>query len=219
VHFELSKNQKLSESLKDVIIKTMKEQQPQTTSQLIGLIQSATNLSEKEIINILNQLEAEDKIHFNVRPETASFSFGSYLFSSESTWYWGIIAVALVTTLTVFAIPQDWYPMAYVRNFLGVIFVPFLPGYVFIRAFLQKKVPFKTTSESFDTIERVVLSIGLSLALTPMVSLILYYTPLGIGLTPITLSLLAFITVFATAAMARDYHSKSNIIQQTYEKP
>jgi uncharacterized membrane protein len=194
----------------------MKEQHPQTTSQLIVFIQKTTNLSEKEIFNILNQLEAEDKIHFNVRPETTSFSFRIYLFSSESAWYWTIMAVALVTTLTVFAIPQDWYPLAYVRNFLGVIFVLVLPGYAFIKAFFQKKVPFKTTSESFDTIERVVLSIGLSLALTPIVGLILYYTPLGIGLTPITLSLLAFTTVLATAAMAREYHTKSNINQQTY---
>lgn len=216
MHFELPKNQTTNESIKDVIIKTMKEQQPQTTSQLIGLIQSATNLTENEIINLLNQLEAEDKIYFNARPETTSFSFGTYLFSSESVWYWSIIAVALVTTLTVFTIPQDWYPMAYVRNFLGVIFVLFLPGYVFVRAFFQRKGPFKMTSESFDNIERVVLSIGLSIALTPMVGLILYYTPIGIGLTPITLSLLALTAVFATAAIAREYHAKSTTIQQTY---
>ena len=205
-----------NESIKDIIIKTMKEQQPQTTSQLIAFIQKTTNLSEKEIITILNQLEVENKIHFNIRRELPSFSFRTYLFSPESTWYWSIIAVALVTTLTVFAVPQNSYPLAYVRNFLGVIFVLFLPGYAFIRAFFQKKVPIKTTSESFDTIERFVLSIGLSIALTPMAGLILYYTPLGISLTPITLSLLAFTTVFATAAMIREYQSKSNIIQQTY---
>ena len=215
MHFELSKIQTTNESIKDDIIKLMKEQKPATTSQLIGLIQSTTNLSEKEIINLLNQLEAEDKIHFNVESAATSLSFGTYLFSSKSAWYWTIIIVALVTTLTVFAVPQDWYPVAYVRNFLGVVFVLFLPGYAFVKAFFQKKVPFKTSSESFDNIERVVLSIGLSLALSPIVSLILYYTPLGIGLIPITLSLLAFTTFFATVAVAREYIAKSNI-QQTY---
>jgi hypothetical protein len=216
VHFELPKTPTPNESIKDIIIKTMNEQQPQTTSQLIAFIQKTTDLSEKEIIKILNQLEAEDKIQFKVRPETPSFSFRTYLFSSESAWYWSIIGVALATTLIVFAVPQDSYPLAYVRNFLGVIFVLFLPGYAFIKAFFQKKVPIKTTSESFDTIERFVLSIGLSIALIPMVGLILYYTPLGIGLTPITLSLLTFTTVLATAAMVREYQSKSNLIQQTY---
>jgi hypothetical protein len=216
VHFDLSKNQKPNESIKDIIIKTMKEQKPETTSQLLGFIQKTTNLSEKEIINLLNQLESEDKIHFNMKQEKTFISFRTYLFSFESAWYWTIIAVALVTTLTVFTIPQDWYPLAYIRNVLGVIFVLFLPGYAFVKALFQKKVPIKTSSESFDTIERVVLSIGMSIALTPIVGLILYYTPLGIGLTPITLSLLALTAVFATAAVTREYLAKVTTIQQTY---
>ncbi len=216
MHFELSQNQNPNESIKDVIITIVKEQKPETASQLIEFVQKTTNLSENEIINILNQLEAEDKIHFNMKQEKTFISFRTYLFSFESAWYWTIIAVALVTTLTVFTIPKDWYPLAYIRNVLGVIFVLFLPGYAFVKALFQKKVPVKTSSESFDTIERVVLSIGISIALTPIVGLILYYTPLGIGLTPITLSLLALTTLFATAAVAREYLAKSNTIQQTY---
>lgn len=109
-----------------------------------------------------------------------------------------------------------WISIAYVRNVLGVIFVLFLPGYAFIKAFFPTKLPIKTSSESLDTIERVALSIGMSIALTPIVGLILYYTPLGIGLTPITLSLLALTTVFATAAVAREYQKKSITLQHTY---
>jgi uncharacterized membrane protein len=48
----------------------------------------------------------------------------------------------------------------------------------------------------------------MSLALTPIVGLILNYTPWGITLTPITLSLLALTTVFATAAILREHQSK-----------
>jgi len=215
VYFELSKNQKLNDSMEDIIIKTINEQKPQTTRHLVDLIQKTTNLSENEIIKILNQLKAQDKINFNVKSETSP-SFGTYLFSLESAWYWTIVAVALVTTLTVFAVPQDLYPIAYVRNVLGVIFVLFLPGYAFVKAVFQKKVPIKTTSDSFDNIERLVLSIAMSIALTPMVGLILYYTPLGIGLTPITLSLLALTIFFATAALAREYQTRSEDLQQSY---
>jgi uncharacterized membrane protein len=211
----LPKYQNPNDSTKDIIIKTINEQKPQTTNQLVALIQKTTNLSEEEIIKVLNQLEAQDKIHFYVSPETST-SFGTYLFSFESAWYWTIIAVALVTTLVVFTIPQDLFPLAYVRNVLGVIFVLFLPGYAFVKAIFQKKVPFKTSSESFDNIERLVLSIGLSIAITPMVGLILYYTPIGIGLTPITLCLLALTVFLATAAMARMYIAKSDTLQQTY---
>jgi hypothetical protein len=194
----------------------MNEQKPETTSQLIRFVHQTTNLSEKEIMNLLNQLEAEDKIHFNMKRELASASIGTYLFTSESAWYWIIIAVAIVTTITVFTIPQDWYPLAYVRNVLGVIFVLFLPGYAFIKALFPAKVPIETSSESLDTIERVVLSIGMSIALTSIVGLILYFTPLGIGLTPITLSLLALTAGFATIAVAREYQAKLIPNQQTY---
>ena len=209
VHFELSKNQKPNDSIKNFIIKTIKEQKPETTNQLIKIVQKTTNLSEKEIINLLNQLEAEDKIQLNKKQEFASAPMRNYLFTSESAWYWTIIAVAIATTITVFTIPQDSYPLSYVRNVLGVIFVLFLPGYAFIKAFFPTKLPIKTSSESLDNIERFALSIGMSIALTPMVGLILYYTPLGIGLAPITLSLLALTAVFATAAVARDYQTKS----------
>ncbi len=216
MHFELPQNQNPNESIKDIIITIVKEQKPETASKLIEFVQKKTNLSEKEVINLLNQLEAEDKIHFNMKQEKTFTMLRTYLFSFESAWYWTIIAVALVTTLTVFTIPQDWYPLAYIRNVLGVIFVLFLPGYAFIRAFFQRKVPIKTSSESYDTIERVVLSIGMSIALTPIVGLILYYTPLGINLTPITLILLALTAVFATAAVTREYQGQSSIVQQTY---
>jgi uncharacterized membrane protein len=64
-------------------------------------------------------------------------------------------------------------------------------------------LPQKTSSENLDTIERVALSLGMSLALTPIVGLILNYTPWGITLTPITLSLLALTVVFATAAISK----------------
>lgn len=203
----MSKKQDIKDSTENIIAKTINEQKPQTTRQLVDLIQKTTKLSENEIIEVLNQLQAENKIQFNIKPEKST-SFGTYLFSFKAAWYWIIIAIALVTTLTVFVIPQDLYPIVYIRNTLGVIFVLFLPGYAFAKAIFQKKVPIKTSSESFDTIERVVLSIGLSIALTIMVGLLLYYTPLGIGLTSITLSLLALTTVFATIAMARESRVK-----------
>jgi hypothetical protein len=208
----LSKNQKPNNPTKNLIIKTINEQKPQTTRQLVDLIQKTTTLTKKEIISALNELETENIIHLNAKSEKFS-SFETYPFSFEAAWYWIIIAVALLTTLLVFTIPIDSFPLAYVRNILGVIFVLFLPGYAFVKAVFQKKVPIKTSSESLDNIERFILSIAMSIALTPMVGLILYYTPLGIGLTPITISLQTITTVIATVAMAREYRAKSNIHQ------
>jgi hypothetical protein len=212
-HFELSKSQKPNDQTKNLVIKTIIEQKPQTTRQLVDLIQKTTTLTKREIILVLNDLETENIIHLNLKSEKIS-SFGTYPFSFDAAWYWIIIAVALLTTLLVFTIPIDSFPLTYVRNILGVIFVLFLPGYAFVKAVFQKKLPIKTSSESLDNIERFILSIAMSIALTPMVGLILYYTPLGIGLTPITISLQTITTVLATVAMAREYRAKSNI-QQT----
>jgi uncharacterized membrane protein len=56
----------------------------------------------------------------------------------------------------------------------------------------------------------------MSLALTPIVGLILNYTPWGITLTPITLSLLALTVILATAAILREHQgSKQNSLATT----
>jgi len=48
----------------------------------------------------------------------------------------------------------------------------------------------------------------MSLALVPMIGLLLNYTPWGIRITPITISLLAVTLTFATAAIIRDHQTK-----------
>jgi len=62
-----------------------------------------------------------------------------------------------------------------------------------------------TSGQNLDIIERVVLSLAMSLALVPIVGLLLNYTPWGIRLTPITLSLAALTFAFSTAAIIREY--------------
>ena len=205
----MTKNQTTEDQIKAHILETVRKQKPETTKQLITMIQQTQNLPEKQITNLLMQLENENKLFFKKeKPTTATPK--AYLLSSSSTWYWAIIALAVATTIAVFTIPEDAYPIVYIRMVLGVIFVLFLPGFVFIKALYPAKVPIKTASENMDAIERAALSFGLSLALTPIVGLILNYTPWGIRLTPITLSLLALTAVFATAAIIREYQTKTS---------
>jgi len=81
---------------------------------------------------------------------------------------------------------------------IGSIFVLWLPGYTFIKALFPAK--------ELDNIERIALSIGMSLALVTITGLLLSYTPWGIRVTPVTLSLLALTITFATAAVVREFH-------------
>jgi uncharacterized membrane protein len=56
-----------------------------------------------------------------------------------------------------------------------------------------------------ESLERLALSIGLSLAIVPLIGLLLNYTPWGIRLTPITISLATFTEAMALIALARKY--------------
>jgi hypothetical protein len=205
----LTKNQTTRNQIKDLLLETVKKQKPETAKQLIKLVQQSHAFSEEELTNILIELENENKMHLTKKETPIPASMKAYVFSSRSAWYWTTIVLAIVTTTTVFTIPEDAYPIVYVRSALGVMLVLWLPGYTFIKALFPTSVPIKTSSENIDTIERVALSLGMSLALTPIVGLILNYTPWGIRLTPVTLSLLALTVVFATAAILREYQTKT----------
>ena len=92
---------------------------------------------------------------------------------------------------------------------MGTIFVLLLPGFAFLKTLYPSKVPIAASSENLDTVERVALSLGLSIALVAIDGLVLNYTPWGIRLMPITLSLLALTMVFATSGIIREYQTKS----------
>jgi uncharacterized membrane protein len=130
-----------------------------------------------------------------------------FLIPRRCLWYLITIILALVATLTIFTIPENTNPLAFIRFFLGSIFVLFLPGYALSRALFQSRVHFKNSGQSLKKIERIALSIGMSIALASLAGLILNYTPWGIRLMPVTLSLLAFTLSVATVAVLNENRS------------
>lgn len=82
------------------------------------------------------------------------------------------------------------------RVVLGLPYVLFFPGYCLIAALFPAK-------NDLDGIERVALSFGLSVAVTPLIGLVLNYTPWGIRLVPIFISLFVFITAMSAVAFYR----------------
>lgn len=83
-----------------------------------------------------------------------------------------------------------------VRFALGLPFVLFFPGYTLIAALFPAR-------DNLDGIERVAFSFGLSIAVVPLMGLILNYTPWGIRLYPILLTLLAFTIMMSVIAIHR----------------
>ena len=118
------------------------------------------------------------------------------LLSSPAGRYLDLIAVIifiLLTTIFVAVPPLNETALRVVFGF-GLVFI--IPGYVFVCTL------FPDNSE-IDTIERIALSMGLSIAITIFTGFALNYTPWGIRLAPILLSLSAITLLFTVTAAGR----------------
>lgn len=104
-----------------------------------------------------------------------------------------IAALLALATLAFTLTPLANLP---VRVPLGLLMVLFIPGYALIAALFPRK-------GDLDGIERVALSFGLSIAVVPLIGLGLNYTPWGIRLTPVVISLAVFTVILAAAAHFR----------------
>ena len=85
------------------------------------------------------------------------------------------------------------------RIVLGLPFILFIPGYILIFALF----PAKKTDRGIDFIERIALSFGLSIAIVPLIGLGLNYTPYGIRLEPVFLSIFIYILGVGIIAIYR----------------
>jgi uncharacterized membrane protein len=86
------------------------------------------------------------------------------------------------------------------QSFMRVVFalpmVLFIPGYVLVAALFPGK-------DDLDGIERLALSFGLSIAVVPLIGFVLNYTPWGIRLDPIVVSLVIFTSAMLVIAQYR----------------
>ena len=108
--------------------------------------------------------------------------------------------LVLVILFTLLCIPFVLIPplneISPIRIILGLPLVLSLPGYSLIATLFPRK-------DDLDGIERVALSFGLSIAITPLLGLALNYTPFGIRLSPILIVLSVFTVLLAMGAYAR----------------
>ena len=196
------------QTLTETILKITNEQKPETVSQLAHQVhEQIPSISKKEILEAVIKLQTQDKLHFT-ETQPSPTSLAAYLKTNRALWYWTTLIATLATVLSVYTISEDAFPIVTVRYVFGAIFILWLPGYTFIKALFPTQLPIKTKDKNLDAIERVALSLGMSLALVPIVGLLLNYTPWGIRLTPITLSLTALTVAFATAALIREYQAR-----------
>jgi uncharacterized membrane protein len=104
-----------------------------------------------------------------------------------------VAMIIILTVLFVLLPPLNTSP---VRTILGIPMVLFLPGYALIAALFPGK-------NDLDGIERLALSFGLSIAVVPLIGLGLNFTPFGIRLVPILVSLSVFTMAMLLIAYIR----------------
>ena len=205
------------QTLNATILQITNDEKPETVDQLARQVhERLPSFSNKEILDAILNLQSEEKLYL-AQTRFLPRNISGYMKTSSASWYWITIATTLAALVSVFLIPENAHPIVIVRYTLGAIFILWLPGYAFIKALFPQHLPFskglahtlETSEKNIDTIETIALSFGMSLALVPIVGLLLNYTPWGIRLTPITLSLTALTLIFATAAILREYQSRS----------
>lgn len=124
-------------------------------------------------------------------------SIVDYVQSWYCAWYWCVLGFQVLVMLCVFVLPQV-EPWIYLRYVSGAVYVLYVPGAVFIEMLYPKR-------SELEDLERFALGVGLSLALVPLVGLVLNYTPWGIRLNPIFAGLTLLVVSFSSAAVYRKY--------------
>jgi uncharacterized membrane protein len=89
------------------------------------------------------------------------------------------------------------------RIIIALPMILFIPGYLVVFALF----PSKKTEKGIDDVERIALSFGLSVAIVPLIGLILNYTIWGIKLLPIVFSLELLIFIVGGIAMYQWLHT------------
>ncbi|MEA3558367.1 MAG: DUF1616 domain-containing protein [Candidatus Thermoplasmatota archaeon] len=145
---------------------------------------------------------------------------------------YGIIAVSTLLVIVILVNELSGIELQALRVVLGLPFILFFPGYMLISALYPEKKKYfdkdgeptnppssdddeetpedeNTKGKGLDGLERVALSLGLSIAITPLIGLVLNWTyewdpdHLGIRLVPILVSQYAFILIAGMIAVRR----------------
>src|SRR5438445_9531565 len=93
---------------------------------------------------------------------------------------WDLV-VAVVYTLVMASVLL----VSDVGNLLAILLVLFAPGYVLVAALFP-------SNRELDWIERIALSFGLSIAVVPLLGLLLNFTPWGIRFAPVVVTITLF---------------------------
>ena len=175
--------------IEDFILKRPTGTKVAILSKLVKEISGELDCDPDRVIAEIIRLRANGKIR--VSEQVPYGKLVEYLLSPLSLWFWGPVLGILLSLAFLFASSGL---ALYLRFVLGGVLVLFLPGYSLISLIYS-------TREELDDLSRIALSFVMSLAIAILIGLALNYTPFGITLVAMALSLgaLAIGLLFLTA--------------------
>ena len=141
-------------------------------------------------------LDNQNKLQFNVVEHNIPETIQAYVFSKSALWFWALVGTSLVSTMVFFTVDIN-SPFVLLRYILGLVFILLLPGFSFL------KTLFRATEIS--GLERITLSIGISIAISPLVGLVLNYSPWGVTLESVSIVLVLVTLILAVVGLFREY--------------
>ena len=176
--------------IEDSTLRKLEGRQARVSALLDELKQEGTTTDQA--VRALIDLQATKKVAIE---EAKPYStVASYAWSPYSLWFWAVLG-AVAASMALITVSSG--VVLYARYVFGSALVLFLPGYALIEALYPKR--------ELDELTRFALSIGLSLALVPLTGLVLNYTPFGIRLLPVTISIAGLTLALALAALYRKH--------------
>lgn len=106
-----------------------------------------------------------------------------------------VLVLSVAAAAGILVLGVAWTP---IRLALSLPLVLLLPGYALVSALFPERA-----EGGFSLLERVVLSVGLSLAVVSIVAYVTNFTPYGIRLAPVAIGVVGWTVVFAVIALAR----------------
>ncbi|WP_238377831.1 DUF1616 domain-containing protein [Caldivirga sp. MU80] len=162
-----------------------------TVNQLVEVVSRETGLPRSWVAYEVYLMWKRGELNIEHEPLENAVMF---LASVDGVWYWVTLAITLASLTVVMLVKGG--PLMPIRYLLGAVSVLFMPGYSIVEALYPR-------GDELAPLERLALSIGLSLAVVPLVGLILNYTPWGIRLIPIVVSNTALTIALLTVAALR----------------
>lgn len=185
--FDFKKNLSMTNAIDETVLNATVVKNPETVEHLLNFVQQESNFSEETLLNRILILQNEGKIKLNRTSPSAT------------SWYWIVLLSACVTVFLVLQIPENYYLTIYARQFLGSFFVLMMPGYSLVKLLYPRK--------TIANIERIGLSIAMSMALTCLVAFILNFTPWKITLLSLVVSLSLVTIIFTNIAVLRERYT------------